>query len=73
MKSVEKWKVKKVINSRWNRKSCNGRPNLKCTVRWIGYNEPTEFPAAWLENVQKVINNFYRQYPYKPGFEHSSS
>jgi hypothetical protein len=48
---VEKWEVKKVINSRWNRKGRSGRPNLKYTVKWIGYNEFTKFPAAWLENA----------------------
>jgi hypothetical protein len=49
------------------------RPNLKYTIKWTGYNEPTKFPAAWLENAQKVVNNFHRRYPNKPGPEHPPS
>jgi hypothetical protein len=48
---VEEWEIKEVIDSRWNRRSRGGRPNLKYTIKWIGYNEPTESPAAWLNNA----------------------
>jgi hypothetical protein len=72
MNDIEKWEVKEVIDSRWDRKGRGGRPNFKYIVKWIGYDEPTESPAAWLNNAQKIVNNYYRRYPNKPGFDHPS-
>jgi hypothetical protein len=69
---VEEWEVEKVINSRWDRRGRGGRPNLKYTVKWTGYDEPMESSAAWLENAQKVGNNFHRRYPNKLGSDHPS-
>jgi hypothetical protein len=51
MNGVKKWEIKEVINSRWDRRGRGGRPNFKYTVKWIKYDEPTESPAAWLNNA----------------------
>jgi hypothetical protein len=47
----EKWEIKEVIDSRWNQKGRSGKPNLKYTVKLIGYDELTESPATWLNNA----------------------
>ncbi len=46
---------------------CGCRPRLKYTVKWTGYDQPTEVPADYLENAQEVVCNFHRRYPGKPG------
>jgi hypothetical protein len=67
---VEEWEVEEVIDSRWDRRGRGGRPNLKYTIKWTGYDEPTESPAAWLNNAQEIVNNYHRRYPNKPGPDH---
>jgi hypothetical protein len=63
---IEEWEVEDILDSRWERRG-RGGPRLKYTVKWTGYDEPTEEPAAYLENAREIIANFHRRYPYKPG------
>jgi hypothetical protein len=63
---LQEWEVEEVLDSRWDRRG-RGRPRLKYTVKWTGYDEPEEVPASHLENAQEVVRNFHRRYPYKPG------
>ncbi|KAG0156271.1 hypothetical protein PDIDSM_3448 [Penicillium digitatum] len=42
------------------------RPRLKYTVKWIGYDEPTEEPAEYLDHAREIVRNFHRRYPHKP-------
>ena len=65
--SVEEFEVEEVLDSCLDRCSRGGRPRLKYTVKWTGYNQPTEVPADYLENAKEVVCNFYRRYPEKPG------
>ncbi|KAH7465047.1 hypothetical protein FOMA001_g16877 [Fusarium oxysporum f. sp. matthiolae] len=37
------------------------------SLKWAGYADPTEVPAAYLENAAEVVANFHRRYPDKPG------
>ncbi|KAH7483616.1 hypothetical protein FOMA001_g6895 [Fusarium oxysporum f. sp. matthiolae] len=67
VEGVEEWEVEDVIDSRWDRRGRGGRPRLKYTVKWAGYADPTEVPAAYLENAAEVVANFHRRYPDKPG------
>jgi hypothetical protein len=64
---LEEWEVEEVIDSRYDRRGRGGRPRLKYTVKWVGYDEPTEIPADYLENAQEAIRTFHRRYPHKPG------
>ncbi|KAG0157790.1 hypothetical protein PDIDSM_2091 [Penicillium digitatum] len=41
-------------------------PRLKYTVKWIGYDEPTEEPVEYLDHAREIIRNFHRRYPHKP-------
>ncbi|KAG0160327.1 hypothetical protein PDIDSM_7854 [Penicillium digitatum] len=43
-----------------------GGPRLKYTVKWIGYDEPTEEPAEYLDHAREIVRNFHRRYPHKP-------
>lgn len=63
---LEEWQVKDILDSRWERRG-RGRPRLKYTVKWTGYDEATEEPAAYLDHTQEIITNYHRRYPYKPG------
>jgi hypothetical protein len=64
---VEEWEVQDIVDSRWDRRGRGGQPRLKYTVKWAGYDEPTEVPADYLENAQEIVNNYHRRYPTKPG------
>ncbi len=63
---VEDFKVQEVLDSRLDRCGRGGRPRLKYTVKWAGYNQPTEVPADYLEHAKEVVRNFHRRYPEKP-------
>lgn len=63
---LQEWEVEEVLDSRWDRRG-RGRPRLKYTVKWTGYDDPEEIPASYLENAQEVVRNFHRRYPFKPG------
>lgn len=63
---LQEWEVEEVLDSRWDRRG-RGRPRLKYTVKWTGYDDPEEVPASHLENAQEVVRNFHRRYPFKPG------
>ena len=63
---LEEWHVEDILDSRWERRG-RGGPRLKYTVKWIGYDEPTEEPAAYLHHAQEIVANFHRRYPHKPG------
>jgi hypothetical protein len=63
---IEEWEVEDILDSRWERRG-RGVPRLKYTVKWTGYDEPTEEPAAYLENAKEIVANFHRRYPFKPG------
>jgi len=62
---MEEWEVEDIVNSRWDRRG-RGKPRLKYTVKWTGYQDLTEVPADYLENAQQVVANFHRRYPEKP-------
>ena len=63
---VEEFEVEDILDSRLDRRG-RGRPRLKYTVKWTGYDQPTEVPADYLENAKEVVRNFHRRYPEKPG------
>ncbi|OBS16093.1 hypothetical protein FPOA_27763 [Fusarium poae] len=64
---VEEWEVEDIVDSRWDRRGRGGPPRLKYTVKWAGYADPTEVPAAYVENAAEIVANFHRRYPDKPG------
>jgi hypothetical protein len=64
---VEEFEVQEILDSRWDRRGRGGRPRLKYTVKWTGYDRPTEVPADHLEHAKEVVRNFHRRYPEKPG------
>jgi hypothetical protein len=64
---IEEWEVEDIVDSRWDRRGRGGRPRLKYTVKWTGYADPTEVPAAYVENAAEIVANFHRRYPDKPG------
>jgi hypothetical protein len=66
VEGLEEWEVEEILDSRWDRRGRGGRPRLKYTVKWVGYDHPTEEPADHLENATEVIANFHRRYPHKP-------
>lgn len=63
---IEEWEVEEVLDSRWIKKG-RGQPKLHYTVKWVGYDDPTEEPAEYLGNARELVNNFHRRYPQKPG------
>jgi transposase InsO family protein len=63
---AEEFEVQEILNSRWERRG-RGSPKLRYTVRWTGYDNPTEEPAEYLENAQQIIANYHRRYPDRPG------
>ena len=63
---VEEFEVEEVLDSRLDRRG-RGRPRLKYTVKWTGYDQPTEVPADHLEKAKEVVRNFHRRSPEKPG------
>lgn len=63
---LEEWQVEDILDSRWERRG-RGGPRLKYTVKWTGYDDPTEEPATYLEHAQEVLANYHRRYPHKPG------
>jgi hypothetical protein len=63
---AEEFEVQEILDSRWERRGRGGR-RLRYTVRWVGYDDPTEEPAEYLENAQQIVDNFHRRYPHKPG------
>jgi hypothetical protein len=66
VEGLEEWEVEEIVDSRWERRG-RGGPRLKYTVKWAGYDELTEEPAAYLEHAREVVLNFHRRYPEKPG------
>lgn len=62
----EEFEVQEILDSRWERRG-RGAPRLKYLVRWTGYDDPTEEPAAYLEGARQIVDNFHRRYPHKPG------
>ncbi|KAG0160244.1 hypothetical protein PDIDSM_7771 [Penicillium digitatum] len=65
VEGLEEWEVEDILDSRWERRG-RGGPRLKYTVKWIGYDEPTEEPAEYLDHAREIIRNFHRRYPHKP-------
>lgn len=63
---AEEFEVQEILDSRWERRGRGGR-RLRYTVRWVGYDDPTEEPAEYLENAQQIVANYHRRYPNKPG------
>jgi hypothetical protein len=63
---LEEWVVEDILDSRWERRG-RGGPRLKYTVKWTGYDDPTEEPADYLEHAREVVANYHRRYPDKPG------
>jgi hypothetical protein len=63
---LEEWHVEDILDSRWERRG-RGGPRLKYTVKWAGYDQPTEEPAEYLEHAGEITANFHRRYPDKPG------
>jgi transposase InsO family protein len=66
IEGAEEFQVQEVLDSRWDRRG-RGKPRLKYTVRWVGYDDPTEEPADYLENAKQLVANYHRRYPEKPG------
>jgi hypothetical protein len=66
VEGLEEWEVEDVLDSRWERRG-RGGPRLKYTVKWVGYDQPTEEPAKYLEHARQITENFHRRYPHKPG------
>jgi transposase InsO family protein len=62
---LEEWEVEEILDSRWERRG-RGGPRLRYTVKWVGYDEPTEEPADYLESAGEIVRNFHRRYPLKP-------
>ena len=62
---IEEFEVEDILDSHWEKRG-RSRPRLKYTVKWVGYDEPTEAPAEHLENAQEIVRNFHRRYPNKP-------
>jgi hypothetical protein len=62
---LEEWLVEDILDSRWERRG-RGGPRLKYTVKWTGYDDPTEEPAEYLQHAREVIENFHRRHPEKP-------
>jgi hypothetical protein len=62
---LKEWEVEEILDSRWERRG-RGGPRLKYTVKWVGYDEPTEEPADYLESAGEIVRNFHRRYPLKP-------
>ncbi|KAG0161693.1 hypothetical protein PDIDSM_5323 [Penicillium digitatum] len=65
VEGLEEWEVEDILDSRWERRG-RGGPRLKYTVKWIGYDEPTEEPVEYLDHAREIIRNFHRRYPHKP-------
>ncbi|KAG0158458.1 hypothetical protein PDIDSM_5972 [Penicillium digitatum] len=65
VEGLEEWEVEDILDSRWERRG-RGGPRLKYTVKWIGYDEPTEEPAEYLDHAREIVRNFHRRYPHKP-------
>lgn len=65
VEGFEEWEVQEVVDSRWERRG-RGGPRLRYTVKWVGYDEPTEVPADHVENAQETVLDFHRRYPDKP-------
>lgn len=63
---AEEFEVGEILNSRWERRG-RGGPKLRYTVRWVGFDEPTEEPAEYLANAQQIVANYHRRYPDRPG------
>jgi transposase InsO family protein len=63
---LEEWEVEDILDSRWERRG-RGRPRLKYTVKWTGYDQPTEEPAEYITHADEILANFHRRYPDKPG------
>jgi hypothetical protein len=63
---IEEWQVEDILDSRWEYRG-RGGPRLKYTVKWAGYDDPTEEPAAYLEHARQITENYHRRYPDKPG------
>jgi hypothetical protein len=63
---LEEWHVEDILDSRWEKRG-RGGPRLKYTVKWTGYEQPTEEPAEYLEHAGEITANFHRRYPDKPG------
>ncbi|KAG0152773.1 hypothetical protein PDIDSM_2578 [Penicillium digitatum] len=52
VEGLEEWEVEDILDSRWERRG-RGGPRLKYTVKWIGYDEPTEEPVEYLDHAAK--------------------
>jgi hypothetical protein len=55
----KEWFVEEIVDSRWDRRGRGGRSKLRYTVRWTGYDELIEVPAAWLENASEAVRIFH--------------
>ena len=66
IEGLEEWDVEDILDSRWERRG-RGGPRLRYTVKWVGYNDPTDEPADYLDHAREIITNFHHRYPNKPG------
>jgi hypothetical protein len=65
VKGLEEYEVESILDSRWERRG-RGGPRLKYTVKWTGYDDPTEEPAEYLTHAEQLVQDFHRRYPHKP-------
>ena len=65
VKGLEEYEVESILDSRWERRG-RGGPCLKYTVKWTGYDDPTEEPAEYLTHAEQLVQDFHRRYPHKP-------
>ena len=56
----EEHEVEKILDSRFICRS------LKYLVKWIGYDNPTWEPPAFITHAQDLLEEFHQQYPNKP-------
>ena len=63
---VEEFEVEDILDSRLDNRGGGRGSRLKYTVKWAGYDQPTEEPAEYVANASEVVANFHRRYPEKP-------
>lgn len=63
----EHFEVEEIVDSFTDRRGRGGKPHLRYTVKWAGYDVPTTEPAwSICEDVPGMVRNFHRRYPDKP-------
>lgn len=56
---LEEWEVEDILDSQWERRG-RRKPHLKYTVKWTGYDMPTEEPAEYITHADEILSNFHR-------------